>query len=739
MYETRKKQINDQPDYEIDGGFGGPVPLISEKLGNLRFFTSYRSNREMLLFPLSRPDYRDYDWSMQLTSDITPSMKLRISSLVGKQFTIRHNWDSSNNAGLYFYPRRPNEVAGVINDASASTNGLMGMFSDYNFPLADIGHRSVSVKLTHAFSSTSFYEVTLDHFRRDYNTRPAGWRDRSRSFEVIPGYFADSYPFGYWPYSGSDGVVITFDQNQHVAKTRDFSVVSSTTLKADFSTQVNFHNLVKAGIEFDYNDLDFDYGVIKSATAGQTYSQRVQLRAFPIRAAAYLQDKLETQGFTMNAGVRLDYSDAKADWWEVNAFDALFFSSRYNDERVFPQKASKPQWQLSPRLGIAHPITENSKLFFNYGHFKQVPQYESLFRVERGDTRQMTSFGDPNLILAKTISYELGYDQILFNDFLLQLAAFYNDITDQQDFTRYTSSSGGYTYTQTTSNNYEDVRGFEATLRKTSGRWWSGFANFTYQVSNTGHFGSSQRFDNPAQQKSYNENTLNLYQDRPIPRPNARTNINLYTPIDFGPSLLGHKVFGGYKLNVLLDWQAGYWTTWSPKDRTVAYNVKARNFFNVALRLDKTVEFKKFRMQFFMDMNNALNTRRLWNTGDVDYLASLHLPRSEAYSNIPGNDKVGDYRKPGVAFVPMEYARTAANLPPTPPALEPGRRLLYYVEESGSYMEYQNGAWQTADPAFVNQVLKDKAYIDMPNASTYWFLDPRQIYFGVRLSFDLTE
>jgi hypothetical protein len=87
----------------------------------------------------------------------------------------------------------------------------------------------------------------------------------------------------------------------------------------------------------------------------------------------------------------------------------------------------------------------------------------------------------------------------------------------------------------------------------------------------------------------------------------------------------------------------------------------------------------------------------------------------------------------------MEYARSAANLPATPPALEPGRRLLYYVEETGSYMEYQNGAWQTADPAFVGQVLKDKAYIDMPNASTFWFLDPRQIFFGVRLSFDFTE
>ena len=159
-------------------------------------------------------------------------------------------------------------------------------------------------------------------------------------------------------------------------------------------------------------------------------------------------------------------------------------------------KKSEAQWQFSPRMGISHPITENSKLFFNYGHFKQMPQYETLFRVRRNPSGGLSELGDPNLILAKTISYELGYDHILFNDYLVQLAAFYRDITDQQNTTQYMSRDGD-NYNLTTSNDYGDIRGFELTLRKTSGRWFSGFANYTYQVTSNGHFGSEEMFEDP--------------------------------------------------------------------------------------------------------------------------------------------------------------------------------------------------------------------------------------------------
>ena len=287
LYETRKRQMNDQFDYNIDGGFGGPVPFISEKLGNLRFFSSYRRNREMLLWPLTRPDYVDYDWTTQLTSDITPSMKLRVSVLSGKQFTMESNWAPG------YYPRFPSQIADV---ASASHQS---MFSDWDFCLTDIGHQSYAAKLTHTLNPTSFYQVSLEHIKRDYNTRPTRWRDTETLYEIVPGYYRDENPFGYYPET-TEGLIV--GSTSHASKARDFTRVSATSLKADITSQLNFNNLFKAGMELVYNDLNFDYGVIASATQGKTYSNRVLMRAFPIRTAFYLQDKLETQGFTMNAG-----------------------------------------------------------------------------------------------------------------------------------------------------------------------------------------------------------------------------------------------------------------------------------------------------------------------------------------------------------------------------------------------------------------------------------------------------
>jgi outer membrane receptor protein involved in Fe transport len=725
-YEIRRKQPNDQPDYDIDAGFGGPVPVIGRALGGLRFFGSFRQHREMLVWPLTRPDYRDYDWTFQLNADISRSMKLRLSALAGKQFTIRHNWDAT---GTYYYPRYPNEIAGVALNV-ASTFDLVNMFSDYNFCLADIGHKSFAGKFTHTVSSKTFYEVSLEQFRRDYNVRPRALRDTSAVTEVVPGFYEDSNPLGYWPYE-SNGVIII--GGSHVAKARDFSKVGSTTLKADYTSQLNFTNLLKAGAEFVYNDLDFDYGTIASATAGRTYANRVQMRVFPVRAGLYVQDKLETKGFTMNAGLRLDYSDSKTDWWNVANYDNSFYSSKYKSTSEYAMKASKPQWQLSPRLGISHPITENSKLFFNYGHFKQMPQYETLFRVQRNAERYLTSIGDPNMILAKTISYELGYDHLLPRGFLLQVTAFYRDISDQQDYTNYYSVAG-YSYGLTTSNRYEDIRGFELTLRKSAGRWWSGFANYTYQVSTSGHFNSDEQYEDPAQQKKYDEATINMYQDRPIPRPYARADVSFYTPQEFGPELLGHAPLGGWMLNTLLNWQASNYITWNPRNiPSIAYNVRSVPYFNTTLRLSKTVRLGRAGLQLMMDVDNVLNTKRLWDTGDRDYRMSLHLPKDEAYNNIPGHDRIGDYRKPGVEFQPMEYQ---AVIDQTSAGKE---RAYYYEGTTGKYWEYAAGAWSEVAKGRIDRVLKDKAYIDMPNASTFWFLNPRNFYFGARLTFDLTR
>jgi outer membrane receptor protein involved in Fe transport len=739
-YEIRKREINDQPDYDIDAGFGGPVPFVSDALGNLRFYASYRSSRTMLVWPLSRPDHRDYDGTIQFSSNISSTMKLQISALYGERFTERQNFDG---LGGYFYPESAADVAGNASYIGSYVD-LMGLYSDFGLSLTDIWHRSLSAKFTHTISPSTYYEVLIQNYAVHYNSRPGALRDTTQKVEVVPGFYEDSNPFGYWPYFEVNSAVL-LTGSQFISRARDHSFVSTTSVKADIVSQVNFENLVKAGISFEYNDLNFDYGIINSQIPGSmTYAYRTRMNVFPFRGAAYIQDKLEAKEFTLNAGLRLDYSDANVHWWDIDPFNKDFFSSSYSPEDVFPTKKSEMQWFLSPRLGIAHPITENAKLFFNYGWFRELPQYETILRITRNQFSAMYGYGNPNLIMSKTISYELGVDFSIGNEFLLQAAGYYNDITDQQDVTQYIASSG-FSYYETSANSYADRRGFELTLRRTGGDWVNGFINYTYQVNTTGHFGHANIYNDISSQADFNATTTNLYQDRPIPQPFARANLNFFTPKDFGPTISGYPVFGDLLLNVVLDWQAGYWTTWS-KFTNISYNVQAVDYFNGYLRLQKTIDIGKFSLQLFMDVNNVFNIHRLWfNPADasyIPYVTSLHLPESNAYDNIPGDDKVGDYREPGVDWQPMEQQAEIDQNTPPPSAdrMKDGNSIaIYYASKTKDYWWYRDGAWSKVPQDKIDQVLEDKAYINMPSQSTFWFLDPRQLFFGLTVSFNLSD
>jgi outer membrane receptor protein involved in Fe transport len=724
-YETRKQPDYSQPDYDIDAGFGGPVPVVSDKLGDLRFFTTYRRHREMLLVPLSREDYVDYDWSMKLISDLSPSMKLTVSGLIGKRYTMQQNWS-------YTYIM-PYQVVGAI--AGSGLYSPSTLFGTGMFSVVDIGHKNIAAKLTHLLSPETFYEVSVEHFIRDYYGRPPRDRDKTTLTEVVDGYFVDEAPYGYDndDVLGISGMIF----GGFTCKRRDNTRVSATTLKADMTSQINFSNLIKTGAEFVYNRLDFDYGEIANY-ARERYEQHIDYVAEPLRAALYVQDKLETKGFIMNAGLRLDYSNSNTDWWDVDPYDRTFFSAKYSEDNNYSMTESKSQWQLSPRLGISHPITENSKLFFNYGHFKQMPSYETLFQTARATDGRMYTFGDPNLTLAKTISYELGYDHSLFDTYLIQVAAFYHDIYDKQDQTRYTAISGTV-YQKTTSNDYQDIRGFELTLRKNAGRWWTFFGNYTYQVTTSGHFGRDQIYQNPSDQKRYDEATVNLYQLRPSPSPYARLNLTLKTPSDFGPEVANLHVLGGYLANILFTWTAGGYRTYNPLNASgITNNVQDTDYLNTILRFSKTFHINKFRIQAFVDINNLFNHKRMSlsnfggkNDDGVLYWQSLHLPESVAYDNIPGHDRYGDYRQPGVAYQPVE-GRAIINYETF--IGEPG--VIYYDKSTGIYMDYNDGAWAPVEKDRINKILDDKAYIDMPNVDSFTFLNPRQIFFGLRVTFD---
>ena len=744
LWEHRRQPITDQPDYNIDAGLGGPIPLVGDYLGDLRFFASYRTEREMLLVPLCRDDYLDYDGSLQLVSDLTESMKLRMTGMKGKSYNVVINDDDQRYYGTEFGPsgvigwyptqfvRTPYQIAKVSDEQRAGR-----IFSDAWYSHADVDYQSLALKLTHMLSPQTFYEVGIEHLSRKYETGPIADRDTSRIYEPIPGYPVDEFPLGFVTLGGN-AIGGTFFADGHMAEALDSSRISSTTLKFDLTSQLNFNHLLKAGFEFVYNDLNLNHGQANYFTGKLIHVREHQ---FPIRGAVYVQDKLETKGFIMNIGLRMDFSNANMEWVELeNPFDKTYLTADYDPDANYNAKKTETDFALSPRLGISHPITENSKLFFNYGHFKQLPSYDELLRVGRNPGGAMIDYGDPNLMLAKTVSYELGYDHVLLNSYLFQVAAFYHDITDQHSYTNYASAEGDITYSALQANSYEDIRGFEISLRKTGGRWWSGFMNYTYQVNTSGYFGKQSIFEDPSEQRTYDDNTRLLYQKKPIPQPYARVSLMFHTPQDFGPSFLSLKPLSGLNCNFIYHWRAGEYIDWNPKKQPDIYdNVQVKDYFDARLRFSKVFPLKKFRLTAFCEIENLFNLRRLSGASFYDYndflyyMESLHLPESEDYDNIVGNDKAGEYRKSDVEYQPIERVGNIYDV------LEPVSRAIYYDQTSHQYCQYMSDAeaWVVVDQARMNKILEDKAYIDMPNQNSFNFLNPKQWFFGLEISFDL--
>lgn len=730
-----RRRAPKEADYIFDASFGGPVPVIGKDLGNLRFFGSFRYEKEMLLIPLSRDDYQEYFGSIKLTSNLSKGMKLMLSGNSGKSYNVAQNTNDAQFNNLSFgisgqqfwnssdFMRTPLQIASITNEQRSGR-----IFTPSWYSHSEVNHISLAGKLSHFINSNSFYEVSVEYLNRQFETGPLAQRDLTQRYEIVPGYFVDEAPFGFDKNPNTGIAEPGFFFGGHSSTLRDSSSNTSFSMNANLTSQVTKEHLIKAGVQFSYYDLNLKYGEVNEFFSTRNYVDEVWN---PYRFSAFVQDKIEMLGFVANLGVRMDLSNPNTVWDSVDPFNP-YFSSNPAASTDVETVDSKVDLTFSPRVGISHPITDVSKLYFNYGHFKQMPAYEEIYRIGRANSGQIQNYGDPNLIQAKTVSYELGYDHAIFEEYLIQLAAFYNDISDQQSYTQYVSNTVGYF--RTNSNSYADTRGLELTLKKTHGNWIRGFVNYTYQVNTSGAFGRRVVYEDRGEQKLYDQTTSNFYQDRPVPQPRANATITFFTPYDYG------MLLGDWSANLLANWRAGEYLTYNPKNvYGLENNVQVADFVNVDLKINKTFEFDFLKVMFFMEIRNLFNNKTLSGASFYDsfdqsfYFESLHLSSDEGYDNIAGDDRIGDYRKAGVDFQPIEQVGQIGDLSPQ----DVNQRVIFYDKSTQKYMNVVDDNWVEVESSKMDKIKDDKAYIDMPNNSSFDFLNPRLFYFGINFSFTL--
>jgi len=705
LWQHRRQLDITEPDYDFDISFSGPVPVISKELGGLTFITSYRTTKEMYMIPLSRKAYQDYNFQFKLTSDLQPGMKLSVEGINGKQWGT-----TSSRSGLAGIFRSAGGIAEQLDTRSGASYLDSRVYAtDYWAPTQKF-ISGYGLKFTHVINNTTYYDVTLNQFGTRYDTNPGTARNTDKTNQ-FGGIFFDEAPFGY--FSGtSSGIGSSMNMGLGFSNSRDTSRVATWSAKIDFTSQLDKYNNVKAGAEFVYTENAVNYALVEPALPSN--NSRSNWQTFPIRGAFYVQNKLEFEGMVANVGVRFDYSNANGDWYVLNnPYDrALSGALSSGIDTLLQKVATEAILDVSPRLGVAFPISVDSKLYFNYGHFRSMPLPEDLYLLRRSTvTQAVTRLANPNNPLPKTIAYELGYEHNLFDEYLLRVAGYYKDITEQPRLVTYTSRDNSVNYTIPEPESYEDIRGFEATLTKNRGEWVRGFINYTYQVSTSGNFGLRSNSENPAIQRENQRNKTFFEQNKPIPRPYARANIDIFTPLGWGPDIMGIKPLEDWRMNILASWRAGVNFSWTgPGGVRPGFenNIQWQDSYNIDLRISKAFDFGPLNIEFFADILNALNLKQMgYSAGFVDlndyddYMKSLHLPEKyrefgSNYKFIAGDDKPGDIR-------------TGAYIP---------------WDENAS--EAQKEEWR-----------KNKSYIDMPNLGYTAFLNPRSIFWGIKINYDL--
>lgn len=251
----------------------------------------------------------------------------------------------------------------------------------------------------------------------------------------------------------------------------------SHTFKFDFISQVNRQHQIRTGVEYNTYIRHRNESVLQMSEQDETLPPFIQnarvanhdyYTHYPYDFAAYLQDKIEVKDIIIQAGLRYDYFNAN-----TVVIDPL---SRDTTD-------ASPKHQLSPRLGVSFPITDQGFIHFSYGHFFQMPSFYYLYTnplLKR--SASVSRFGNPDIEPQKTVMYELGLQQQLSNSTAIDLTIFYRDIINWLS-TEYNFVDNAYKYTRYITEDYGNVRGVTFSLTQRTGQLLTLNADYTFQIA----------------------------------------------------------------------------------------------------------------------------------------------------------------------------------------------------------------------------------------------------------------
>ncbi|HCV44077.1 MAG TPA: hypothetical protein DGH68_11380, partial [Bacteroidetes bacterium] len=422
----------------------------------------------------------------------------------------------------------------------------------------------------------------------------------------------------------------------------------------------------------------------------------------PVYWSAYAQDKLEYSDLVVNAGLRFDYMDNDDirfidDPTTPNTVEGSTNPSV--DPTTFEYKATgiekRPAFKaVSPRLGVAFPVTDRTVFHLQWGKFIQAPSLNQLYL---STAEQSRNWGGQNYIPnpvgfdldpERTTSYEVGFSQQISDYASFDMTAYYRDISGQIQVIKQTVDPTAQVsaYNTLVNGDFATTKGFELTIRLR--RISRIQAQFNYTFADAKGTGSTNNsYVGAAEQGTQFPTVISPLDFSQAHR--GAMNIDYRFGEDDGGPVLQRLGF-----NLLFTFNSGHPFTLAtgsggqqgPETGALIENDQRSSFpvenvnasttpwnFNIDLRVDKTVQMGPLSTNFYIYIMNLLDTknvqnvyRRTGNATDDGYLSdpglsgtavqelgpqyvpmyqAINLVDGQHYRNITGNDLWGSPRQ----------------------------------------------------------------------------------------------
>jgi hypothetical protein len=319
-------------------------------------------------------------------------------------------------------------------------------------PTADDRFEQLKAVWTHAPSERDVYTLRLS--RHAFATEQSVQGKEPWEYEIqSPEYWTGNLE--------NDPFFVTHGDLPRFSRQR----TATWTGKGDWTTTRFKGHTVKAGVEAIYNAVSLLAMQNPNQEAnGLPGLNRSDFTNYNPEGSAFLQDRWEYEGLVLNAGLRYD----------------LFTPGPQIPDEDLPTGRYKQQ--VSPRLGVAYPISDRDVLSFHYGWTFQTPNRNFVFE-NRGSQSTVAIRGNPDLEPETNISYQAAVQHLFSKDVSGQFAVFFKDIFGLISSRQEVDEATGLRVPVFVNRDYASARGFEAALTKRFSHKFSAEVNYTYSIA----------------------------------------------------------------------------------------------------------------------------------------------------------------------------------------------------------------------------------------------------------------